>query len=110
MPTSYYEEPLVEGLFGALETGCLDQPGNCDFVSIPHNSNESNGRMFTAPPDLTAAAAAFRASIEPLVEVYQHKGDSECSNGLSGVVGAPDEQCEFEKQRRPPLRKKPSTP
>jgi hypothetical protein len=38
--------------------------------------------------------------MEPLVEVYQHKGSSECMNGLSGVLGAPDEQCEFEIRRR----------
>src|SRR6185295_2164178 len=75
----------------------------CDVLAIPHNSNESNGRMFAAAPDLEPAAAAFRASIEPLVELYQHKGDSECSNGLSGVIGAPDEQCDFEKRRRVPF-------
>jgi len=38
--------------------------------------------------------------MEPLVEVYQHKGNSGCMNGLSGVIGAPDEQCEFERRRQ----------
>src|SRR4029078_13611663 len=33
-------------------------------------------------------------------EMYPHKGDSECMNGLSGVIGASDEQCEFEKDPR----------
>src|SRR5205085_7148972 len=70
----------------------------------PHNSNESNGKMFL--PDTAGDLdgqrnrAAFRGSIEPVAEIYQHKGDSECSNGLSGIVGAVDEQCGFEKRRR----------
>ena len=46
------------------------------------------------------AQAQFRATMEPLVEIYQHKGNSECFNGLSGVIGAPDEQCEFERRRQ----------
>ena len=50
MPTSYYEEPLLEGLFGALETDCLAAPNECDFVSIPHNSNASNGLMRVGAP------------------------------------------------------------
>ncbi len=31
----------------------------------------------------------------------QVKGDSECRNGLSRVIGAPDELCDFEKLRKP---------
>ncbi|NND67717.1 MAG: DUF3604 domain-containing protein, partial [Halioglobus sp.] len=35
--------------------------------------------------------------IEPIIEIMQHKGDSECRNGLEGVLGAVDELCDFEK-------------
>ncbi len=103
MPTSYYEQPLVEGLFDVLESDCLDQPGNCDFVSIPHNSNVSGGLMFQATnangTPLTKADAARRAEHERLVEVFQHKGSSECSPGSSPN----DELCGFEQLQRTQL-------
>ena len=35
--------------------------------------------------------------IEPVIEIMQHKGDSECRNGLTGVLGGEDELCDFEK-------------
>ncbi|HET9061666.1 MAG TPA: DUF3604 domain-containing protein, partial [Candidatus Binatia bacterium] len=103
LPTSYYEAPLVEGLFSALETDCLDAPGNCDFVSIPHNSNASGGLMFEpANADgspLTKADAERRSTHETLVEVFQHKGSSECS-----ALSSPnDELCGFEPLRREKL-------
>src|SRR5262249_28161399 len=74
---------------------------------IPHNSNESNGRMFqveypgAASVDDQRAQARLRGSIEPLMEVYQHKGASECLAGISGIVGATDEQCGFEQRFLP---------
>jgi len=100
LPTSYYEEPLVEGLFSALESECLDAPGNCDFVSIPHNSNASGGLMFDPAngdgSPLTKAGAERRSTHETLVEVFQHKGSSECS-----PLSSPnDELCGFEQLRR----------
>ena len=100
LPTSYYEQPLVEGLFGALETECLDAPGNCDFVSIPHNSNASGGLMFEPSnadgSALTKADALRRSTHETLVEVFQHKGSSEC-HPLSSPN---DELCSFEQLGR----------
>jgi hypothetical protein len=103
MPTSYYEEPLVEGLFAALENDCLDAPGNCDFVSIPHNSNVSGGLMFQpsngdASP-LTKADALRRSTHETLVEMFQHKGSSECHPSSSPN----DELCGFEQLKRSQL-------
>ena len=43
----------------------------------------------------------LRQDVEPLVEIMQVKGDSECRNGLSNVVGGYDELCDFEKLREP---------
>ena len=43
----------------------------------------------------------LRQQVEPLVEIMQVKGDSECRNGLSNVVGGYDELCDFEKLREP---------
>ncbi|HIE94670.1 MAG TPA: DUF3604 domain-containing protein, partial [Acidobacteria bacterium] len=84
----------------ALRSECLDAPpavpggARCDVLAIPHNSNVSGGRMFTiARADgtpISADDAATRARLERLVEVTQHKGDSECR------PGAADELCEYE--------------
>ncbi len=108
-PTSYLEEPRPQGLWAALRRDCIDAGTGCDAISIPHNTNQSNGNTFTVEyPGAESlederAQAEARAAIEPLVEVYQHKGDSECSNGLAGAFGAPDELCDFEKLRTPPF-------
>ena len=34
------------------------------------------------------------------MEIFQHKGNSECINGLASVLGAPDELCDIEAVRR----------
>lgn len=105
MPVSTYEARSPQELWTALDRGCIQAGTGCDALAIPHNSNESNGRMFLVEyPGAQneadeRAQAEFRARIEPLVEIYQHKGSSECFNGLSGIVGAPDEACEFERRR-----------
>ncbi|MCA9771573.1 MAG: DUF3604 domain-containing protein, partial [Myxococcales bacterium] len=97
IPTSYFDEPYPEGLWDALDRDCLDAGTGCDVLTIPHNSNLGSGRMF-APFDrngdpFTRAYAERRAGFEPLVEIYQHKGDSECLPG----AGVADELCRFEK-------------
>ena len=45
------------------------------------------------------AYAISRLKREPIMEIFQHKGGSECINGLSSVFGAPDELCEVEAVR-----------
>lgn len=102
LPISYMEAPTPQGLWQALKAECLDAGIGCDVLAIPHNPNWSAGTMFKVeyPGAATvaeeAAQAAYRARIEPLVEVFQHKGSSECRNGFEQVVGAPDELCDFE--------------
>lgn len=97
LPITHVEQPIVQGLWSELKSQCLDGLPGCDVLAIPHNSNLSNGSMFRAEnPDqspLTAADAAFRASMEPIVELTQHKGDSECR----ADVMTNDEQCGYEK-------------
>jgi hypothetical protein len=44
--------------------------------------------------------ATLRERLEPLIEVMQTKGDSECRNDLWKVEGGPDPFCDFEKLRR----------
>jgi hypothetical protein len=98
LPTSYVEEPTPEGLWAQLQTQCLDAEDSCDVLAIPHNSNVSNGLQFIPEnyddkTPLSTEDAAFRARMEPLVEIYQHKGESECRPGILTT----DEQCSFEK-------------
>jgi hypothetical protein len=97
LPTSYYETQTPQGLWAALRRDCNDRGTGCEALTIPHNSNLSGGLMFMPLEDdgqpLTASGAAERAYFEPLVEVMQHKGDSECLPS----AGTPDELCAFEK-------------
>ena len=111
LPTTCFEETDPWALWRALERDCLDaEPVDgvaCDVFAIPHNTNWANGRMFAVDypfaPDGEGELASYRSDREPLIEVYQHKGDSECSNGFDDPLGAPDEQCAFEKIRPPPF-------
>ena len=87
-----------------LERRCLRNPRtpNCDFISIPHNSNLSGGAMFLIPETLDVSTqlseAQTRAAFEPLVELMQIKGQSECrfSSRKPGAWNTPDELCDFE--------------
>ncbi|HXQ20519.1 MAG TPA: DUF3604 domain-containing protein [Candidatus Acidoferrales bacterium] len=100
LPTSYMEQPTPQGLWNTLKAQCLDGLTGCDVLAIPHNPNASGGLMF-APfnadnSPLTADDATFRSSMEPLVEITQHKGDSECRPGVQST----DEICGYEKLNR----------
>jgi hypothetical protein len=88
----YFDAPRVDELWQALDEECLATAG-CEVLTIPHNSNLSSGLMFTSREETSAAMAAQRARLEPLVEVFQHKGDSECWPGST----LSDELCGFEK-------------
>jgi len=105
IPVSSLDEPTALGLWRSLARDCNDAGTGCEALAIPHNSNLSNGRTFTVPyrgePLADQIAhARLRARMEPLVEIMQIKGDSECRNGMFGVAGARDELCEFEKLRQ----------
>ncbi len=81
-------------LWQRLLDDCIDADSECDAISIPHNSNVSNGSLFwDVSPDgtpLDAKMAARRRDLEPLLEITQHKGDSECR------VDEADPLCDFE--------------
>ena len=102
-PISYLTAPREWKLWEMLRDLCLDGEPGCDVIAIPHNSNISNGRMF--PIDYAEAngraaeraRAKLRARLEPVVEVMQHKGDSECRADMPGILGSADELCAFEK-------------
>ena len=102
------DKQTPEELWQWLQRNCLESGSGCDVLTIPHNSNWSSGRMwypYSYREELSLeqqlSYASLRARMEPLVEIMQVKGDSECRNGLSTVMGAPDEFCDFEKLRAP---------
>ena len=87
-----------ERLWQWLERACT---GDCQVISIPHNTNWGWGEDFATNNSdgtpFTPEGLRLRAKTEPLVEIHQVKGDSECSTGL----GTDDEQCNFEQLFKP---------
>ncbi len=103
-PVSYIDAPIDSKLWANLDQVC-DAASGCDYLTIPHNSNLANGRMapYMQLEDTSEAKRAYaqkRLQREPIMEIFQHKGSSECINGLSTVFGAPDELCSVEEVRR----------
>jgi len=104
LPISSLETPVEMDLRHQLVDLCNDTDSGCEAIAIPHNPNLSNGKMFRIeyadlPLEQQREEAALRARLEPVVEMMQIKGESECRNGMYQVVGAPDELCNFEKIR-----------
>ncbi len=105
-PIPWIDVPDVYELWSRLKSECLDAGTGCDVVTLPHNSNLSNGNMFAVtgrdlPLEEQRARALLRVDIERLAEITQIKGASECRNGMFDVIGAPDELCDFEQWRNP---------
>ncbi len=104
IPISSLEAPEALELWNRLDALCTNAGAGCEVLTIPHNPNVSNGRLFEItwadePLEEQRRQARQRARLERLVEMMQVKGESECRNGLWGVAGAEDELCGFEKIR-----------
>lgn len=103
---SYVETPTDRELWDQLSEQCLDGVPGCDVLVIPHNSNLSSGSMFPSyisgfETKATARTMAeLRNAMEPVMEVFQHKGNSECFNGFADILGEPDELCDVEQYRK----------
>ncbi len=97
LPVSFFEASSRGALWDALDQSCESGTPGCEVLIIPHNSNLSGGIMFETDrldgTPVDQQSALRRAEREPLVEIIQHKGDSECLPG----TGATDELCAFEK-------------
>ena len=83
-PVSFYEAPTRAELWKQLDQECAK---DCNYMVIPHNSNLSNGFMFEKPNQDEIYLQNIR---EPLVEIFQHKGSSECA------IDSQDPLCSFE--------------
>ena len=83
-PVSFLDAPSRQELWSKLDQGCSV---DCDYVVIPHNSNLSNGFMFEEPNQDELSIQNIK---EPLIEIFQHKGSSECA------IDSDDSLCSFE--------------
>ena len=96
-PTSFFDQSTADGLWAELDAACASSGTGCEVLAIPHNSNLSNGQMFLPENSdhtpLNPRTAALRQRMEPLAEITQVKGESECSL----TVFPNDEECNFEK-------------
>lgn len=98
LPISVMETgPMAINLWSRLDDECRDGQEGCESLTIPHNSNWSKGSIFSSAvrlhDEIHPGEAAIRARYDRLVEVMQHKGESECAL----VPGVTDEGCLFEK-------------
>jgi len=88
-----FDTLTVLDLWRSLENECK---GECEFLTIPHNMNKSWGIAYSGKTidgdAYNNSDWALRGRSEPLAEIFQIKGSSEC--GFS--VGASDEECNFE--------------
>ena len=88
-----FDAATVLDLWTALEAECTE---DCEFLTIPHNMNKTWGIAYSGRTIDGDAYEdkdwALRGRNEPLAEIFQIKGNSECGYGL----GASDEECNFE--------------
>lgn len=107
-PKTKVTYPLPQPFWNKLEEDCAlgknvtgGKAKRCDFITIPHNSNLGGGGE-TIPPlfldPFNTADAKRHQQMEPLVEIYQDKGSSECRYDPRYLAGTDtiDEQCAFE--------------
>ncbi len=121
-PPSLVGNPDPTLLWAGLEEACNNAPGRCEALVIPHNTNLSSSAgttktVMTVPGNTDAERqqnAELMARMQPLVEIFQVKGASECrydprfkntydeagtpwlsQTGLSSL-DTPDEFCDFE--------------
>ena len=85
LPFSQFDSQNPEDLWKALDD--FEKRTGADVLAIPHNGNLSNGLMFSvetyAGEPLSPELATLRASLEPVIEATQIKGDGEAHPFLS---------------------------
>lgn len=106
LPGNYIDQPTLPALLGKLETECRLGLAACDVISIPHNSNISSGNGFNRlslrgfSEEAQQAHRVQRHAFDRLMEITQHKGASECINGVTDILSDVDELCDIEAIRR----------
>ena len=108
-PGTFVTYPLPQRFWNKLERDCTFGANvtdgtalRCDFITIPHNSNLGGGTPPLIPPlfldPFNKEDARRHARFEPLVEIYQDKGSSECrwDPRFRSGTETRDEFCSFE--------------
>lgn len=101
-PISALDEKTIEGLWKRLDVECDGANNGCQALTIPHNANLSQGKMFSPMMSdghlMDRENAVRRAQYERLAEIVQHKGSSECyyQQTLNASLLLKDELCDFE--------------
>ena len=90
---SGYDAAEAPDLWRGLRETCK---APCEVLTIPHNPNKTWGLAFSGITidgrAYTPEDWALREAMEPLVEMFQIKGASECAYGINNT----DEECGFE--------------
>ena len=105
LPIDYLRADKNHELWNLLDQECTNKDNDCEVLAIPHNSNLSGGTLYETTvkkKPYTQEIAEQRQRLEPLLEIYQHKGDSECMNSSRDPLASQDELCEFDKVVRTP--------
>jgi hypothetical protein len=87
-PIDSFDFPTQPQLWNALDQQCVEDAG-CRAITIPHNSNLSQGGAFDVP----AGSESQMVKYQRLVEIFQHKGGSECFFDPNNPT---DPACNFE--------------
>lgn len=91
-PLSVFDTGNDERRLWLLLSADCQASQDCEALTIPHNGNLSDGMLYTLPPNADAAYARQRSTWEPLSEIHQGKGNSECRTGVDTL----DPECGFE--------------
>lgn len=95
---SAFDLTSARELWQWLERDCT---GDCDVITIPHNSNLAWGQTFSLKniddTQWTLEDQQRRERYDRLAEIFQAKGNSECQTG----IGTNDEFCNFEVLLKP---------
>ena len=87
-PIDSFTHKTQAELWTGLDQACLASNG-CQAITIPHNSNLSQGAAFVVP----AGSEQQMVKYQRLVEIFQHKGGSE---GFYDPANPTDPACNFE--------------
>jgi hypothetical protein len=91
-PLSSVDYPKPPDLWTGLDSQCTAASG-CDVVTLPHNTDLSNGVSLVVWSP-TPAGVAQQQKYQISAEIYQHKAGSECY--YSPAEGYDDTDCQFE--------------
>jgi hypothetical protein len=103
----FFDAPNPEKLWDMLDDDCSNKGNGCQVLTIPHNTNLAGGLMYQEKnsdfSQYTAQNALRRQKMEPLSEIIQAKGTSECFYSPGKAFGATDEECGFEQVVQKPI-------